>query len=461
MYGKLTPELIEALKDIVGEKNVIERKDAMEDYARDEFALSEDIEHYPDVVVKPATTEEVSEVVRLAYENRIPVTPRGAGTGLSGGCVPVYGGIVLSTERMTRIIEIDEENFTITAEAGVRLMEVFEAVEEKGLFFPPHPGDTSAMVGGAIVTNAGGARAVKYGVMRNFIRGMEVVLPDGKVVEIGGKFVKDCSGYSLLNLFIGSEGTLGIVTKGILKLVAPPVSQNMLIIPYSSLHDAIKSVPAILRTGIVPMSLEFMEDELIGPTEELLKKRWPVMKAKAYLMIIVDSTSEEESMNLCMRITEVCMENNALDGFFIDNRRQQEELLEFRGNFYEALKEETVEILDVTVPPAMIAEYVEGTKELSEKYDIRLLNYGHAGDGNVHTHIMKDEGWKEKYEPLRREIHELGIKLGGTISGEHGVGLTKKSYLADFEPEKVELMKAIKRAIDPENIMNPGKIVDI
>ncbi len=461
MYGNLTPELVENIKNIVGEKNVISEHSLMGDYAKDEFALSEEIEHYPDIVVKPASTEEVSKVVKLAYENNIPITPRGAGTGLSGGCVPVKGGIVLSTERMTKIIEIDEKNFTITAEAGVRLMEVFEAVEAKKLFFPPHPGDTSAMVGGAIVTNAGGARAVKYGVMRNFIRGMEVVLPDGKVMEIGGKFVKDCSGYSLLNLFIGSEGTLGIVTKGTLKLVAPPVSQNMLIVPYNSLQEAIESVPDILRTGVIPMSLEFMEDELIGPTEELMKKKWPVMRAKAYLMIIVDSTSDDESMNLCMRITEVCMEKNALDAFFIDNRKQQEQLLEFRGNFYEALKDETVEILDITVPPSAIAEYVEGTKELSKKYRIRLLNYGHAGDGNVHTHIMKDEDWKEKYEPLRKEIHELGIKLGGTITGEHGVGLTKKSYLEEFEPDKVELMRAIKRAIDPKNIMNPGKIVDI
>ncbi len=317
------------------------------------------------------------------------------------------------------------------------------------------------MVGGVIVTNAGGARAVKYGVMRNFVRGMEVVLPDGEVMEIGGKLVKDCAGYSLLNLFIGSEGTLGIVTKGILKLMAPPPSSLMLIVPYNSLHDAIKSVPAILKTGVLPISLEFIEDDVIGPTEELTKKKWPVMRAKAYLMIIVDSTSEEEVMNIGMKLTEVCIENGAIDAFVIDTKSKQEELLEFRGIFYEALKENMAEILDISVPPSKIAEYVEGTKKLSEKYGMSLPTYGHAGDGNVHTHIMKDEGWEEKYEALRKEIHELGVSLGGTITGEHGVGLTKKGYLKEFEPKKVELMRSIKRAIDPDNIMNPGKIVDI
>ena len=461
MYGKLTSEIVQELKEIVGEKNVIVNREEMEDYSHDEVALSELIKHYPDAVVKPASTEEVSRIVKLAKREKIPITPRGAGTGLSGGCVPVYGGIVLSLERMNRILEIDEENFTVTAEAGVRLMDIFEAVEAKGLFFPPHPGDISAMVGGTIATNAGGARAVKYGVMRNFVRGMEVVLPGGEVMELGGKLVKDCAGYSLLNLFIGSEGTLGVITKGTFKLMAPPASSIMLIVPYNSIHDAIKSVPAILKTGITPMTLEFIEDSVIEPTEKLTKKKWPVMRAKAYLMIIVDSTSEDEVMNIGMRLTEVCMENGAIDAFVIDTPKKQEELLEFRGNFYEGLKEDMAEILDISVPPSRIADFVEGTMKLSEKYGIRLPTYGHAGDGNVHTHIMKDPGWEDKYEALRKEIHTLGLSLGGTITGEHGVGITKKGYLAEFEPKKVELMKAIKRAIDPDNIMNPGKIVDI
>lgn len=461
MYGKLTPEIIGELKEIAGEKNVLENREAMEDYAHDEVALSERIMHYPDVVVKPGSTEEVSKIVRLAKKNRIPITPRGAGTGLSGGCVPTHGGIVLSLERMNRIIEIDEENFTVTVEAGARLMDIFEAVEAKGLFFPPHPGDISAMVGGTIATNAGGARAVKYGVMRNFVRGVEVVLPDGEIMELGGKIVKDCSGYSLLNLFIGSEGTLGIITKGTLRLMAPPSSSIMLIVPYNSIHDAIKSVPAILKTGVLPITLEFIEESVIGPTEELTGKKWPFMKSEAYLMIIVDSTSEEEVMNIGMKLTEVCMENGAIDAFVVDTPSRQEELLEFRGMFYEALKDNMVEILDISVPPSRIAEYVDGTKKLSKEYGISLPTYGHAGDGNVHTHIMKDEGWMEKYEELRYKIHELGVSLGGTITGEHGVGLTKKDYLMKFEPEKVELMRSIKKAMDPDNIMNPGKIVDV
>lgn len=470
-YNKIRIELIEQLKDIVGESKVIFEKEKMIDYSHDEYAL-EDIVHYPDVVVKPQSTEAVSKIVKLCNDNNIPLTPRGGATGLCGGSVPIYGGVVLSLEDMRNIIEIDTENLTVTAEAGVMLMDFYAAVEKKGLFFPPHPGDESATIGGVIATNAGGARAVKYGVVRDFVKGIEVVLADGSIINIGGKFIKNSSGYSLLHLMIGSEGTLGIITKATFTLLSPPKVIYTLVIPFESIHDAIRTVPEILKNKILPMAVEFIEKKPIEITEKFMNKRWPYAGGKAHLMIIVDGNSDEEVMRIAETISEIAFANNALDVIIADAKSKQQEILEIRSNIYEAIKKYLLEILDITVPRAYIGKYMDEIEKVAEEFETWLPSYGHAADGNVHTHIMKArwedgewkeiENWQEKYSRIRDRIHDIGKKFNGIVSGEHGIGVVKKEYLKLFVDTKtIDLMRRIKKEFDPNNILNPGKIFDL
>lgn len=287
MQEKINPEVIKELKKIVGDNNIITDKEKMIDYSHDEFSLDW-VRHFPEVVVKPKTTGEISQIMKLASKEKFSVTPRGGGTGLVGGCIPVFGSVVLSLENMNKILEVDEENLMATVEPGVTLMDFYEKVKSSGLFFPPHPGDESAYMGGAIATNAGGARAVKYGVMRDFVKGLEVVLPNGEILDLGGKLMKNCTGYSLLHLMIGSEGTLGIITKAVILLMPRPKRVITLVIPYDSLYDTIKTVPKIILNGIRPMSIEFIQSDAISPSEEMLGKKWPGKEGKAFLMIIVD-----------------------------------------------------------------------------------------------------------------------------------------------------------------------------
>ncbi|MCK4557761.1 MAG: FAD-binding oxidoreductase, partial [Candidatus Aminicenantes bacterium] len=330
MYKKVTQEIIEKLKKIVGEKNLTHDREKMEDYSHDEFSLK-DIAKFPELVVKPAKTEEVAEVLRLANTEMVPVTPRGGATGLTGGCVPLYGGIVLSLENMNRILEVDLDNQMAVVEAGVTLSEFYQAVEEAGLFFPPHPGEESAMIGGLIATNAGGARAVKYGVIRNYIRGLEVVLPTGSVIHLGGKLMKSSTGYNLLNLIIGSEGTLGVVTQATIQLMPSPRVMRSLIIPYDELEKAIETVPLLIRKKILPLAVEFVPKDVIRITEEFLKKRWPCTQGSTYLLIILDASSEDEIDRLSEEVAETCMEKGALDVYVADSPKKQEEVLDIRS----------------------------------------------------------------------------------------------------------------------------------
>ena len=282
MYKKIDHNIIKELEKIVGPKNILTDPEKIIDYSHDEFSLPE-IAQAPEIVIKPETTQDIAQVCNLANREKIPLTPRGGATGLCGGCVPVYGGIVISLEKMNKIIEIDKGNQMAVVEAGVPLMEFYTAVEEAGLFFPPHPGDESAMIGGLIATNAGGARAVKYGVIRNYIRGLEVVLPSGKIIHSGGKLMKSSTGYNLLNLFIGSEGTLGIVTQATIQLMPPPAVFRSLIVPYDDLREAIETVPRLIQNKILPMAVEFIPREVISITEKLLHKKWPCNQGKTYL----------------------------------------------------------------------------------------------------------------------------------------------------------------------------------
>ncbi len=472
MYKKVTQDIIEKLEKIVGQKNLTFDPEKMEDYSHDEFSLR-DIAKMPELVIKPGKTEEVAEILHLANEEKIPVTPRGGATGLTGACVPFYSGIVLSLENMNRILEVDLDNQMAVVEAGVLLSEFYEAVEEAGLFFPPHPGDESAMIGGLIATNAGGARAVKYGVIRNYVRGLEVVLPSGSIINLGGKLMKSSTGYNLLNLIIGSEGTLGIVTRATIQLMPSPQVTRSLIIPYDELAKAIETVPLLIRRRILPFAVEFVQKEVILITEEFLKKRWPCKQGSTHLLIILDASSEDEIDRLSEAVAEVCMEKGALDVYVADSPKKQEEVLDIRSKIYEAIKARTLEVLDIVIPRAEIARHVKKVQEVSKKYKIWLPTFGHAADGNVHTHIMSarfeggkviplpEEEWKIKHEKVREELYKDCKSRGGVISGEHGIGIVKKSFLSYvLDKETIELMRGIKTHFDPQNILNPGKIFD-
>lgn len=472
MYGKINHNVADELRNIVGEINCIQQEEKMEDYSHDEFSLR-DIAHMPDAVVKPETSEEISKILELANREKIPVTPRGGATGLCGGCVPFFGGIVLSLERMTRIHEIDTANQMSVVESGVRLVDFYHAVEEAGLFFPSHPGEESAMIGGVLANNAGGARAVKHGVFRNYIRGLNVVLPSGKIITIGGKIMKNSTGYNLLNLFIGSEGTLGVITQATIQLMPSPQVIRSLIIPYDELEKAIDTVPSLISQKILPLAVEFVPREVIQITEEFLNKKWPSSIGNTYLLIILDASGKEEIDRLSQDVAEVCLASGALDVFVADSEQKQQQVLEIRSKIYEAIKAHTLEILDIVVPRAEIALHVKKIQEVSKKYDIWLPTFGHAADGNVHTHIMKakfvngtiipvsEDEAKKKLDLIRRDLYQDCKERKGMISGEHGIGLVKKPYISlVLDPEEIVLMKGIKSLFDPNNILNPGKIFD-
>ena len=461
-YGKTTSDVLASLTGIVGDKNVL-IGDERENYARDEAINVKPV--LPDVVVKPEDTSSVAKILKLANERRIPVTPRGGGTGVVGGAVPACGGIVLSLERMNKILEIDKDNFVATVEAGVILTDLYQAVEEQGLYYPLYPGETSASIGGNVATNAGGMRAVKYGVTRHFVLGLEAVLPSGEIIWTGGKFIKCSTGYDLTQLITGSEGTLAAITKVMLKLIPPPGKREILFIPYHSLSDAIQSVPDILKAGIVPVGIEFMEKDIVNMVEQHTKKEIPLHEHEAFLMIIVEADSEEGIQDMASRIGDICLGHGAVDIFLPGSERAKRNLLEAREKFYPTICHFGItEIIDVVVPRSKIAEFIESSKEVAKQYDIPLIAYGHAGDGNVHLHPLSRKGKEvdeEKTKELLGQIYKIGVSLGGTISGEHGLGLAKKGYLPlASDNSKIELMKRIKRAFDPNNIMNPGKVFD-
>ncbi|MDP3880241.1 MAG: FAD-linked oxidase C-terminal domain-containing protein [Dehalococcoidales bacterium] len=461
-FGKVTGEVLTLLAGIVGDRNVLSG-DERQNYSRDETLRVDPV--LPEVVVIPEDTGAVAGVLKLANDRRIPVTPRGGGTGLSGGAVPIYGGIVLSLERMNRILEIDKENFVAVVEPGVTLAEVYKAVEEVGLYYPPYPGEPNATIGGNAATNAGGMRAVKYGVTRHSVLGLEAVLPDGEVLSTGGKFVKCATGYDLTQLIIGSEGTLGVITKITLRLIPPAGRREILFVPFHSLHDAIDSVPDILKERILPVGIEFMEKDIIDMVEQHTGKEIPLHQYQAFLLIMVEADSEDDFHVIAERIGKICLGHGAVDIFVPGSERAKRNLLEAREKFYTVIGHYGVlNVSDVVVPRSHIAEFVKKTKEIAAEYGIPLVTYGHAGDGNVHLHPM-GQGSKEleeKGKELLKRIYEVGVSFGGTISGEHGLGFVKKGYLPiASDRAKIDLMKRIKLAFDPNNILNPGKVFDL
>lgn len=465
MFSPLSKDVVLKLQKIAGSENVALEPDG---YLYDETPATIRPEAVRDVVVvRPASTEQVSRILKFANEHKIPVFVRGGGTGLSGGAIPTMPGIVLSMERMNRIIEIDERNLMAVCEAGVTLRQLLGAVERvPGLSFPPHPGDEGAQIGGLVVNNAGGARAVKYGVMRNYVVGLEVVLPSGEVLNLGGKVIKNATGYDLLHLVIGSEGTLCVVTKVILRLIPEPGATYTLVIPFESAESAIRAVPEILRSGVAPIAIEYMDVEAIRAGEMVTGKRWPYDGGKAHLMVIVDGMNEDELIRKAEIVERISKSHGALDVLVGVSKKEQGDILEIRSLIYEGLKDETIEVLDVSVPPASIAEFVEVCQREAERLGIKVLHFGHAGDGNVHQQILKSgvdgDEWLEKYLRFKEFAFGLARELGGYITGEHGIGSVKKSDMLKTMPKvSIELMRAIKKTFDPNNILNPGKVVDL
>jgi glycolate oxidase len=457
-------EILKMLSHILGEGYILTDSEALDRYSSDETPHGLRIP--PEVVVKPQTTEQVSEVLKIADQQKIPVTFRGQGTGLTCGAVPIYGGILMSFEKMNRIVEIDEDNLMAVAEAGVVLIDLREEVEKRGLFYPADPGEKTSMLGGNVATNAGGMNCVKYGKVRDYVLGLEAVLASGKILQLGGKTVKRSSGYELMQLLIGSEGTLAAVTKVILRLIKLPRLFITLYIPFQDMGGAFRSVSEILRKRITPTAIEFTEREAILETERQTGKKMPSHDAEAYLIIRLDGDDENTLLSEGEKISEICMANSAVDVLVADTKESQSKIWDIRSVFYENIvRNNDAEIIDTAIPPSQIPEFMNVVKDISNKYGVKIISYGHAGDGNLHIHPIRGdlskEEWTKRLPNVMDEVYKASIRIGGTISGEHGIGVSKKHYFQEnFDNEQIRLMKMIKTAFDPNNILNPGKIFD-
>jgi len=463
-YKTLDAQDIEFLVSVLGKDRVFTGEAINEDFSHDELG---GISRMPDVLVEVHSTDEVSKIMKYAYEKTIPVVARGSGTGLVGASVPIFGGIMINMCGMNKILELDEENLTLTLEPGVLLMEISKYVEQYDLFYPPDPGEKSATIAGNINTNAGGMRAVKYGVTRDYIRGLEIVLPNGEVINVGGKVVKNSSGYSIKDLICGSEGTLGIITKAILKLIPLPKKAISLLIPFPNLDMAISTVPKIIKSKSTPTAIEFMQREVILAAEEFLGKKFPDNSSDAYLLLTFDGNSTEDIEKDYEKVANICLEEGALDVFIIDTDERKEAVWSARGAFLEAVKATTTEMdeCDVVVPRNKVAEFIKYTDELQEQFSVRIRSFGHAGDGNLHVYVLKDDltekAWKKKLAEVFEAMYSKSVELQGLVSGEHGIGFAKKEYMFEqYGSEYVGLMRNIKLAFDPKNILNPGKVCE-
>jgi len=462
-YGKLTDDIVERLISIVGPENVLRDDEAKDRYGRDE---TEDYFFPPEAVVKPADTAQVSAVMALASAHRIPVTPRGAGTGLSGGALPVHGGISLSLERMDRILEIDTQNAQAVVEPGVTTQRLQEEVARVGLYYPPDPSSRgSSHLGGNIAEGAGGPHAVKYGVTKDYVLGLEAVLTSGEIIRTGAPVLKNATGYNLTQLLIGSEGTLAIVTRIILRLIPLPQLRKVVLVAFPTLESAAAAVAKIFQHGIVPAAVEFLERAAVRVAEERQGKKFPNGDAAAQLLIEVDGNDENTLQQEILAIAEVVQNAGAVDVLLAEDRQKVEDVWTLRRGIGEAVKSiSPYREEDTVVPRAELPRLVKGVKEICTRYGITSICYGHAGDGNVHVNILKDrlddQTWNATIENAVREILALTVSLGGTISGEHGVGFAQRPYLPlALGPVERRLLREIKRTFDPLDILNPGKIL--
>jgi len=457
-------EHLEEFKKIVGAGYVFVDEEILNSYAHDE---TEHLHFLPDVVIKPRTPEEVSAILKLCNRYKIPVTPRGAGTGLSGAALPHLGGVLLSMERFNSILEIDERNLQVTTEPGVITEVLQETVKEKGLFYPPDPmSKGSCMIGGNVSQNSGGPKAVKYGVVRDYVLNLEVVLPTGEIIWTGANVLKNSTGYSLTQLIVGSEGTLCVVTKIVLKLIPHPKYDLSMLVPFRSLEKAGEAVSAIFRAGFTPSALELMEIDALKITSEFIDSTAiPITDdLAAHLIIEVDGNDTETLMKEIEAIAEVLAQYEAGEMFFAEDTQQKAELWKVRRKVAESIKMSgyTIEE-DTVVPRAELPALIKGIKELGQKYHFHAVGYGHAGDGNLHIRIKKEgvENTSDDVEMIEgiRALFILIKKLGGTISGEHGIGLVQKGFMdIMFTETHLNLMRGIKKVFDPNNILNAGKI---
>jgi len=463
VYKKIVEYDILNFIKIVGEKNVLIDKYSLKQYSHDE---TEDLSFLPEVVLKPINTDHVSKILSYCNENLISITPIGGKTGLSGGALPVNGGVSLSMEKMNNIIKIDEENFQAIVEPGVITQVLQEKVKEFGLFYPPDPSSRgSCFLGGNIGYNAGGPKAVKYGVTKDYILNLEVVLPNGNIIWTGANVLKNSTGYNLTQLFVGSEGTLGVITKITLKLLPFPKYDLLMLVPFYSAEDACKVVAQIFKKGIIPSGLEFMEKDAINFVTKYINSPIKIEKdIKAHLLIEVDGNDLDLLYKDCEKINSVLNNYKIKEILFAENNEEKNKLWNLRRNIAESVKTNSVyKEEDTVVPRANLPKLLKGVKNIGKKYGFKSVCYGHAGDGNLHVNILKgkmnNNKWNTEVPKGISELFQLCKKLGGTISGEHGIGFVQKNYLhIVFNKELIELQQEIKKVFDPNNILNPDKI---
>ncbi|MBN2281823.1 MAG: FAD-binding protein [Candidatus Marinimicrobia bacterium] len=469
-YKKVTQEIVDKLINIVGERNVIwNEPDKLENYSHDEIT-DKKYAQMPDVAVKPKNAQEIAEIMKLANKEQVPVTPRGAGSGLSGGAVPIYGGIVMLFDRMNKILEIDKTNMMAVVEPGVITNELNQLIEPDGLFFAGYPMSVeSCYIGGNLAENAGGGRAVKYGVTGRYIMGLEFVTPEGEILNLGGKLMKNVVGFDLLKLLIGSEGTLGIFTKVIIKLLPVPKARVDLLVPFADPETAINAVPRIMtESGIIPTAIEFMDKLSFETSYKFLNEHFSHDDAGAMLLIELDGTDPEVLEKEYEMVGKLCQDNGALEVYIADNHTTIERVWRVRRNVAEAFMvySPVQSLEDIVVPIGSIPKILKDIKTIAEKHDVLIPTYGHAGDGNLHATVVKKqemslEKWEETLPKVLLDLYAKTHEYGGSISGEHGIGHKRKKYMVDsVGAPAVELMKRIKRAFDPNNILNPGKIID-
>lgn len=462
MYNKVTKEDLAVLQNIVGESEVLFGDAINPDYAHDELG---GIEKMPEVLVRVRSTEQVSAVMKHAYERCIPVTVRGSGTGLVGAAVPVEGGILLETTKMNKILSLDKNTLTVTVQPGVLLMELAAFAEENDFLYPPDPGEKSATIGGNISTNAGGMRAVKYGVTRDYVRSLTVVMPNGEILTLGATVAKNSSGYSLKDLVIGSEGTLCVICEAVLKLVPLPKVSVSLLVPFKDMKSAIEAVPKIICTKVTPTAIEYMSRDTILFSEDYLGKKFPDTKNDAYILLTFDGNTDAQAEQDMSIVADLCLEIGALDAYIVDTEERKKSVWSARGAFLEAIKASTTEMdeCDVVVPVNKVDEFIKYTHTLAEKYNVRIPSFGHAGDGNLHVYICRDalaqNEWEKTLEACFDDMYNKAEELGGLVSGEHGIGYAKKEFLKkQYGETPIAIMQGIKKTFDPKNILNPGKV---
>ncbi len=470
-YNQVTPEIIEQLK-AAAPGHVIVGEDINVDFGHDEMEIYGTA--MPDVLIEPRSTEEVAAVMTICNDNKIPVTPSGARTALTGGPVSILGGVMISTTKMNKILGYDKDNFVVRVQPGVLLNDLAEDCLKQDLLYPPDPGEKFATLGGNVSTNAGGMRAVKYGCTRDYVRAITVVLPTGEIVKEGATVAKTSSGYSLLNLMIGSEGTLGLITEMTLKVIPKPTTTISIICPYETLDDAISTVPLFFKHHLSPQALEFMERDVVEDTEEFLGKKGVFPKEmegkqiNAYLLATFDGNSEEQLEDIIEQASEIVLEAGAVDVLVADTPKLLADAWGIRSALLEAIEADTdlLDECDVVVPINTIPEFLNYAKGIGENYDFKIRSFGHAGDGNLHIYTcsnkenkMEEAEFRKQADDFMKKVYAKATELGGLISGEHGIGYGKIEYLKDFVgPVNMRLMEGIKEVFDPNMILNPGKV---